>query len=143
MGRPGLRRRRTVTAARSSAGTPGSTAAHVTGRRLGPGRSQIGGHALICGTAVDRRAAADRRDVVIGDGADITCAADYETHRLSWGETVTLYRCDDGASASAATRKCTAPSPLGRTHLPDTRLSARVSELMELWSTASESLADD
>ena len=75
-------------------------------------------------------------NVVIGDGADITSAADYETHRLSWGEIVTLYRCDNGTVGIGRSATNHGPLTDGRTHLLDPAINDRVRALAEIWSTA-------
>ena len=88
----------------------------VFGRAAITGRASVGGH------------------VVIGDGADITAATDFETHRLSWGETITLYRCEAGTVGIG--RDATNHGPIigGRTHLIDPSINIRVAELAELWA---------
>lgn len=117
--------------------------ATVTDEARVTGRAQIGGHAVICGTATISGPLRIGGHAVIGDGADITRGSDYEVHTLSWGETVTLYRCDDGVGMGRS-RKSHGPITLGRTHLPDPRLGARVNELRELWGTgAALALTDD
>ena len=78
----------------------------------------------------DRMALAD---TVIGNGAEITCRTDYESHQLSWGESITLYRCDGGAVGLGRNENVHGPVTLGRTHLPDPRLRERIEELAELW----------
>ena len=107
--------------------------AHITGEAWVHGRSQIGGRALICGTAGPLRIGGN---IVIGDGADIASATDFETYRLSWGETVTLYRCDNGTVGIG--RSATNHGPLidGRTHLLDPAINDRVRALAEIWSAA-------
>lgn len=97
------------------------------------GRAQVGGHAIVCGTATISGSLRIGDRAVIGDGAEITRATDYETHQLSWGETVTLYRCDGGAVGIGRNEKMHGPVIFGRIHLPDARLAARIDELTELW----------
>ena len=99
------------------------------------GRSQIGGHALICGTAVIAGPLRIGGNVVIGDGADIASAADFETHRLSWGETITLYRCEDGAVGLGRTSTDHGPITGRSTAMLNTVISRRVAELAEIWAT--------
>ena len=73
-------------------------------------------------------------NVVIGDGADIASGADFETHRLSWGETVTLYRCEDGTVGIG--RSATNHGPVSDSHvqLLDPVVSRRVVKLTEVWA---------
>lgn len=111
--------------------------ATVTGDAWVTGRAQIGGHAVICGTATISGSLRIGGQTVVGDGAEITCRTDYEIHQTSWGETVTLYRCDDGGVGLGRSEKVHGPVALGRFHLPDARLSARVDELRELWDVDS------
>ena len=108
--------------------------AHITGEAWVHGRSQIGGHALICGTAVIAGPLRIGGNAVIGDGADIASAADFETHRLSWGEIVTLYRCDDGTVGLGRSATDHGPLTGRRTTLLDTVISRRVAELAEVWA---------
>ncbi|WP_420124024.1 hypothetical protein [Nakamurella sp.] len=107
------------------------------------GRAQIGGHAVVCGTATISGALRIGGRAVLGDGAEITCATDYETHQLSWGDTVTLYRCDGGAVGLGRNENLHGPVTLGRTHLPDPRLRERIEELAELWGANTAQTAAD
>ena len=108
------------------------------------GRAQIGGHAVVCGTATISGSLRIGGHAVIGDGAEISCRTDYESHQLSWGERITLYRCDDGGVGIGRSEKVHGPVALGRIHLPDARLGARLDELRELWAAgAALTLADD
>ncbi len=104
------------------------------------GRAQIGGHVIVCGSATICGSLRIGGTVVIGDGAEITCASDYETHPLSWGDTMTLYRCDDGGVGIGRSEKTHGPFTLGRTHLPGARLVARIEELQELWGAGTAHL---
>jgi hypothetical protein len=110
--------------------------ATVAGDAWGSGRAQIGGHAIVCGTATVAGALRVGGHTVLGDGADITRGSDFETHRLSWGEYVTLYRCDDGVVGLGRSETLHGPVTSGRTHLLDGRLTARIAELAELWAPA-------
>ena len=109
------------------------------------GRAQIGGHAVVCGSATISGSLRIGGSVVIGDRGEITCGTDYENHRLSWGGTVTLYRCDDGGVGIG--RSPTIHGPVGAGHstlVPDVRLLDRVAELRELWGTgAALALVED
>jgi len=100
------------------------------------GRSQIGGRALICGTAVVAGPLRIGGNVVIGDGADITSASDYQTHRLSWGETITLYRCEDGAVGLGRSGTDHGPLTDRRALLLGPAVGNMVDELGALWSMA-------
>ena len=111
--------------------------ATISGQAWVSGRAQVGGQALICGDASVSGSLRIGGHTVIGDGADITRPTDVETHRLSWGEYVTLYRCDDGTVGLGRSENNHGPVTLGRTHLPDGRLTARVEELTELWAAPS------
>ena len=110
--------------------------AQVAGEAWVSGRAQVGGHAIVCGTATVAGALRIGGHTVLGDGADITRATDFETHRLSWGEHVTLYRCDDGAVGLGRSETVHGPASRGRTHLLDGRLTARIEELGDLWAPA-------
>lgn len=74
---------------------------------------------MICGTAVIAGPLRIGENVIIGDGADIASAADFETHRLSWGETITLNRCEDGAVGLGRTPTDHGPLAGRRTTLLD------------------------
>ncbi len=108
----------------------------VTGDAWVSGRAQVGAHAIVCGTATVAGALRAGGHTVLGDGADITRPGDFETHRLSWGEHVTLYRCDDGVVGLGRSETVHGPVTADRTHLLDGRLTARIAELGELWAPA-------
>lgn len=97
------------------------------------GRAQIGGLAIVCGTATVAGALRVGGHTVLGDGADITRPTDFETHRLSWGEHVTLYRCDDGTVGLGRSETVHGTAASGHTHLLDGRLTARIEALADIW----------
>jgi len=106
----------------------------VAGEAWVSGRAQVGGHAIVCGTATVAGPLRIGGHTVIGDQADITRPDHVETHRLSWGEYVTLYRCDDGSVGLGRNETNHGPATAGRSHLLDGRLSARIEELGEFWA---------
>ena len=97
------------------------------------GRSQIGGNTLVCGTAVIDGALRIGGDAVIGDRADIRLSIDVEVRQLSWGDAITLYRCDDGAVGLGRTATDHGPHTSKRSNLLDAATVRLIAELADLW----------
>lgn len=110
--------------------------ARVAGEAWVHGRSRIGGQALICGTAVVAAPMRIGGKVVIGDGGDVAAADHFETHQLSWGETVTLYRCEDGTVGIGRNASIHGPIPTIRRNLLEPALERRIEELTDQYSCA-------
>ena len=89
---------------------------------------------MICGTAVIAGPLRIGGNAVIGDAADISESNHVELHVMSWGEPITLYRCEDGTVGLG--RSVTDHGPLWshRPKLLDLALGRRVADLTELWA---------
>ena len=107
--------------------------ARITDEAWVHGRSQIGGNTLVCGTAVIDGALRIGGNAVIGDHADIRQSSDVEVRQLSWGDTITLYRCDDGAVGLGRSGTDHGPHTSRRSNLLDASTSRRIAELTDLW----------
>lgn len=112
-------------------------------RRLGD-RTGPDGDAIICGTATISGSLRIGGHTVIGNGAEITCHTDYETHQTSWGRPSPSTAATTAVLGSAAARRCTAQSlsAASTCRTPDSALASTT--LRELWGAGTAlALADD